>query len=401
MQGRKRPFSDLGLQLQCPCCYRPGSPVFCGAQACAPADAARKLQGLRALLEAHGIDGYLVTSQDAHSSEYIAAADERRAFLTGFTGSAGTALVTHTQALLWTDSRYFLQAAEQLKGTDWILMRQFQPGVLEMKDWVLENCADGFKMGLDPALVPHEIAQGWKARWSSKAHVVEVSTNLIDSIWFPVKPVDACNPILVHPQQYAGETVGDKLSRVRDALKSDGAEALIISALDQVAWLFNLRGSDIECNPVFFSYAIVLPDTCMLFVRALDNEGDIRLSEEAQEHLRSASVTVKAYKSFFAEAKDAVHGKRTFLDPASCSLAIMSLVASEMRILGTSPVELFKARKNDKEAEGLRQASKRDSTALCELFARLEQQLQWFPWRVTLFFKNVSGLITLFWGSNY
>eukprot|EP00928_Gymnodinium_smaydae_P059681 TRINITY_DN43091_c0_g1_i1.p1 TRINITY_DN43091_c0_g1~~TRINITY_DN43091_c0_g1_i1.p1 ORF type:complete len:175 (+),score=32.98 TRINITY_DN43091_c0_g1_i1:60-527(+) len=133
---RKRPASELGLQLTCPCCYRPGSP-FCDT--CEPEDAAKKLVGLRALMAAHGLDAYVVGSQDAHASEYIAPADERRAFLTGFGGSAGTALITATKALLWTDSRYFLEAEARIKGTEWILMRQFQSGVPELWEWVLQN----------------------------------------------------------------------------------------------------------------------------------------------------------------------------------------------------------------------------------------------------------------------
>ena len=206
----KRSAAELGLQLSCPCCFRPGNP-FCDT--CEPEDAAKKLAGLRALMVAHGLDGYVVTSQDAHSSEYIANCDERRNFLTGFSGSAGTALVTASKALLWTDSRYFLSAESQLKGTEWTLMRQHQPGVLELPDWVAEHLK-GKVVGFDPALVPAETGEEWEKKMGGKVTLKGIADNLIDAIW-TTRPAEPCGDIQVHQLEYAGETVSSKLLRVR------------------------------------------------------------------------------------------------------------------------------------------------------------------------------------------
>ena len=146
------PFDFVGMS--CPCCYRPGGArsLFCGERACAPDDAPKKLAGLRALMRECGVAAYVVPSEDAHASEYVAAADERLSWLTGFTGSAGVALVTETHALLWTDARYFLQAAEQL-GAGWTLMKMYEPGVAELHEWVATRLRPGDAVGVDGALV--------------------------------------------------------------------------------------------------------------------------------------------------------------------------------------------------------------------------------------------------------
>lgn len=324
-------------------------------------------------MSAHGVDAYVVGSVDAHSSEYMASSDERRSFLTGFSGSAGTAVVTASKALLWTDSRYFLQAERQLEGTEWILMRQFHPGVPDLKEWVLTHLS-GKVVGLDPAFVPAELAIEWKTTWGVSVSIKEIKGGLIDAIW-TTRPEDPCNKIDVHPIEFAGETVQRKLKRVRDAVESRGASVFLMSALDQIAWLFNLRGSDIECNPVFFSYAIVTPENACLFVRGLD-EGRSGLGEDVQCHLRDASVSAKPYSRFFEDAPKLVSGKKVLIEPSSCSLALLSLVPDAMRVMDVSPVEKFKATKNDKEIEGLRNACRRDSLALCQLLASVQRRVQ-------------------------
>lgn len=367
---KRRLVVPLDVNLQCPCCFRPGQP-FCDT--CSPEDAAKKLVGLRALMGAYGIDAYVVLSEDAHSSEYIAAADERRSWLTGLSGSAGVALVTQSEALLWTDSRYFLQAEEQLKGTEWVLMKQHNPGVPLLKEWVYKNLS-GKTVGVDPVFVSSQIAEEWRAKWGNNVTLKEVTQNLVDAIWFPLRPEDPCNPIVVHPLEYAGEAVADKLKRLQESYIAEGAAAILLSALDQIAWLFNLRGSDIECNPVFFAYAVVLDAQALLFVRHLD-EGRGGVSPDVAEHLRQAGVELRPYSAFFSDVKPAIAGKRVFVDPSSCSMALMSLVAPEMKVEGLSPAEKFKAAKNQKEIEGLVSSSRKDSLALCELFASIEERL--------------------------
>ncbi|CAJ1365195.1 unnamed protein product [Effrenium voratum] len=368
---KRRRILDLGAQFQasCPCCFRPGVP-FCDS--CDPKSSADRLTGLRSLLSAYNLDAYLVTSEDAHLSEYVCSADERRSFLTGFSGSAGSALVTMEKALLWTDSRYFLQAEKQLEGSEWILMKQLQANVPEMSDWVLEHLK-GKTVGVDPRLVPAELAEDWRGKWGGAVALKELQVNLVDAVW-TTRPEDPCNPLQIHPLDLAGETIQSKLTRVRDAIASQGAGAILLSALDQIAWLFNLRGSDIECNPVFFAYAAVLKDKAMLFLRGLD-EGKPGLQAEVQEYLSQAGVAVKPYSSFFSDIALELGDQKVFLESSSSSLALKSLVRPELRVQGLSPVEDFKACKNAVEIQGLRRACKRDSVALCELLATLRRKL--------------------------
>ena len=171
--------------LACPCCFRPGR--LC--ESFAPEEAQMKLEGLRVLMVSHGLDAYVVPSGDAHSSEYVAACDERRAWLTGFTGSAGTALVARKAALLWTDGRYFNQAATQLAGSPWTLMRTHEPGVPDLPTWLLENCAAGARGGVDAALAPLGFAADFAAKTAGALELAPVtSANFVDLLWGRRRP---------------------------------------------------------------------------------------------------------------------------------------------------------------------------------------------------------------------
>lgn len=361
---------SMGLDVPCPCCYKPGG--LC-QEICVSDDIAKSLEGLRGLMKALGVDAYVIAAQDAHNSEYVAKSDQRRAFLTGFAGSAGTALITASQALLWTDSRYFLEAERVLEGSEWVLMRQFQEGVLELDAWVLANL-EGKVVGVDPTLLSCETASQWKRTWGSQVTLKELQGNLVDAVWL-AKPEDPVAPITVHPLDYAGETVTSKIERVRKACEDLGADAVIVCALDQVAWLFNLRGADIECNPVFFAYAVVTQAEVLFFPRALD-DGRQGLTEEVHAHLREASVKVHPYSRFFEEVGEAIAGKHVLVEPSSYSLAVLNLVPADLRVADMSPVEKFKAIKNDKEIECLRKASHKDSQAICEFFSIIEERVK-------------------------
>ena len=251
-------------------------------------------------------------------------------------------------------------------------MRQFQPGVPEFSDWALEHLK-GKCVGVDPRFISAETSEDWTSKWGSSVQLKEIGTNLVDAIW-TTRPEDPCNAVQVHPLNLAGETIESKLKRLREAISAEGASVILLSALDQIAWLFNLRGSDIEYNPVFFAYAAVFQDTAILFLRCLDATDG--LPDEVLHHLKGANVEVKPYKQFFTEIATLLKPEeKVFLDPSSSSLALMSLVRHDLRVTGISPVEKFKACKNSVEIEALKQACKRDSLALCELFASLEAKL--------------------------
>lgn len=365
--------------LSCPCCYSTGDPSECGD--CTPAGALAKLTKLRGAMEKEGVDAYIVPSEDAHSSEYVAAADKRRAFLTGFTGSAGVAVVTRDKAKLWTDGRYFLQAAEQLTE-HWELMKQFEPGVPDVEDWLAAELTGGRGVvGIDPALFRAATANDYANKWAATGlKMKHVENNLIDGIWM-TRPIDPANNITVHPEAIAGESVTSKLDRVRAALKEQGVAALVLNALDQIAWLYNLRGSDILCNPVFFAYTVVLADgAATLFVRRPDSKG-------LKEHLKGQAtaahgIELKEYNHFQTELAQIVEqlkipsSNQIMVEKATCSAAMLACVpTSRQHLVDVSPVEVFKSQKNAAEVAGLRSASIKDSLAICKYFSWLELHL--------------------------
>ena len=309
-------------------------------------------------------------------------------------------MVTADQALLWTDSRYFLQAEKQLaggshfpvcsacshvqvlscpstttlQGTEWVLMRQLQPSVPELADWIWSNLK-GKCVGVDPRFVPAEVAQSWISTWGTHVSLKEVMPNLVDAIW-TTRPEDPCNPIELHPIELAGESVESKLQRVRHAMEEQGASVCLVSALDQIAWLFNLRGSDIAYNPLFFAYAAIFKERVMLFLRALEG-GMAGLSADVRASLGNAGVILRPYTHFFDDLpKELNPDDKVLLDLSSCSLAIKTLVKPELRVQSLSPIQMFKASKNAVEIDGLRKACKRDSIALCELLAKLQRLLR-------------------------
>ena len=242
-------FAFVG-DTSCPCCYKPGTKSF--DKSAAPAS----LKGMRKLLEQHKLGAYIVPMGDAHTSEYVSEADKRVEWLTGFTGSAGTAVVTADRAMLFTDGRYFTQAAEQLKGTEWILMKLNEPGVPKLEEWAAMHQAQlNGPIGVDATLVSISGAEEWKDKGCAPMSLVPM--NLCDEVWGSAKPKRSAAALRMHPAPLAGETVASKLHRVAKDVRAQGCHSLVLGALDQICWLFNMRGADIECTPGFYAYAVV------------------------------------------------------------------------------------------------------------------------------------------------
>lgn len=202
----------------------------------------------------------IVPTADAHGSEYIAPCDARRAFLSNFTGSAGTAVVTLKEAALWTDGRYFLQADQELDKQNWVLMKQHQPGTPTIGEWLNKVLQSGSKVAADPFTMSFE---GWakleKELSSNGNFLVQTPTNLVDEVWTqrPKRPADNVVPL---GSNFSGKSFGDKFQEIREEMVKKDASVLVLTALDDIAWLFNLRGSDIQYNPVFFAYAALTMD---------------------------------------------------------------------------------------------------------------------------------------------
>ncbi|KAJ1679644.1 hypothetical protein EV182_001628 [Spiromyces aspiralis] len=337
----------------------------------APVSTSARLAKLRELMRTHGINAYIVPSEDAHQSEYVAACDERRAYISGFNGSAGTAVVTEDSANMFTDGRYFLQASQQMDA-NWTLMKVGMPNVPNWNTFLTKHYrGGGARVGIDPTLIPASKATELKANLTKTGgDLVPIETNLIDAIW-PDRPERSKKAAFVHKLEYAGEEFKSKLQRVRASLKSNSVEGIVVAKLDEIAWLFNLRGDDILYNPVFFAYAIVTLDRATLYV---DSE---KLTDKVRAHLED--VEIKPYDAIFDELKvtasACAEAKLKFLTDTSASWALVEALGHDNIVIGTSPVTMFKAIKNDVEIEGMRRCHIRDGVAVVKYLSWLEDQL--------------------------
>jgi len=333
------------------------------------------LTRLRKLMvsEVPAVAAYIVPSCDAHNSEYLAECDERRAFITGFNGSAGTAIITSKDALLWTDGRYFLQASQQMDD-NWTLMKEGQPETLSRGDWLAKNLESGSTVGVDPFLMP--VSQ-WNAlnQALEKANIklVGVKDNLIDSVWGSNQPDRPNQPVVPLEMKFTGKSWETKVTEIRKTMTEKGTDVLVLSALDDVAWLLNLRGSDIQYNPVFFSYTVVTLDKVYLFV----NEGQVTAS--VIKHLKPEKdvlniVEIKPYEAITGYLSG-LRNKNIWLSNQA-SQALVSLCSKNNKlVIECTPVTLAKAIKNEVEIQGFVNCHVRDAAALCSYFAWLEKEI--------------------------
>lgn len=340
-------------------------------------DTSARLAQLRQLMQEHKVDVYIVPSEDSHQSEYIAPCDARREFISGFSGSAGTAIISLSQAALSTDGRYFNQAAKQLDN-NWALLKRGVEGVPTWQEWTTEQAHGGKAVGVDPSLITasgaRKLAETLEKNGSS---LVGIQQNLVDLVWGKDRPSRPRENVRVHPVKYAGKTFQDKIADLRKELDSKKKAGFIISMLDEIAWLFNLRGTDIPYNPVFFSYAVITPTTAELYV-----ESD-KLTPEVKSHLGD-DVVIKPYDSIYADAQalSNARSKSTGETPAKFLLSNKASWALSLNLGGEdqveearSPIADAKAVKNETELEGMRACHIRDGAALTEYFAWLENEL--------------------------
>ncbi|KAI9217914.1 putative Xaa-Pro aminopeptidase P, partial [Blastocladiella britannica] len=352
-----------------------------------PTNTTDRIAKLRALLAEHKLDAYIVPSEDAHQSEYIADCDGRRAFISGFTGSAGLAVITADKAALWTDGRYFLQASQQL-DSNWILQKFGLPDTPTKEQWIVAEFAasgkTGGRVGLDPAVIAVKPADTLREALAAKGHeMVSVRANLVDAVWGSARPAQPSNPVTVLADSYAGRSYTAKLAEVREWLakpvkdggdKDVAAHALVLTALDDLAWLFNLRGSDIAFNPVFFAYAVITRDDATLYIDAT------KLSPDVFSHLATGLVHVKPYAAIFddvaAAAVTVAESGRKFIIDGRCNLALVDAIGKNLvHVVTRNPVVPAKAVKNETEVAGFHASHIRDAAALVSYFAWLEDEL--------------------------
>jgi Xaa-Pro aminopeptidase len=329
-----------------------------------------KLIHLRELLKdpQYNLEAYIIFTEDAHQSEYISDCDKRRAYISGFTGSSGTAVVTLTEAALWTDGRYYLQASKQLDSRYWKLMKQGLPETPSITEWLIQFLSSNSRVGIDPRLISKGEAKSIQTSLESKGHqLVPIMTNLVDLIWKD-RPSSPSNKVFIHPLHYSGRDHNEKIIFIREKLKKEGVFGLVISALDEIAWLFNIRGSDIQFNPVVISYAIVTLESVRLYI------DQRKLTDEIIQHLKN--IQIFPYESIFDDLRSLSEKKmKLWLDPIKTSLAIFNAVESTNYIEKFGPITLEKALKNDIEIQGMRECHLRDAAALITFFSWLEERL--------------------------
>lgn len=318
-----------------------------------------RLQMLKSKMKDFGIDVYLVTSSDYHASEYVGDYFKVSEYLTGCTSDNVTFVMNEAGAYLWTDGRYFISAAEELKDTGIHLMRMGEPGVPTVREFLQMSLRKGMTLGFDGRCV--SATDGEIYRFAAKSREAETeSVDLVSSIWTG-RPKMASHPVILLSDTLTGESVKSKVAKVRAYLKRFGTGSLVLSKLDDIMWLFNFRGADISCNPVALSYAIIGLNTLDLFIQ------DSEVTDEFRDFCREQQIKLHDYEIVFDYIKDYHFEGRIFADKNASSDSMIELLKTKADLVyGTNPTTLMKAIKNPTELENIRKTYILDSAAVCK-----------------------------------
>lgn len=330
-----------------------------------------RLARLRELMKREHLSAFIFPSTDAHQSEYVADHWRGREWISGFNGSAGTAVVTMKSAALWTDSRYFLAAEEQLEGTEYQLMRLKMEGTPTIAEWLgkeLQNVQSP-EVGLDGMVNSYNYVKDliYSLR---KLGGITLRTNLdpLEQIW-ENRPSLPANPVEIQPLEYAGETLASKVARIRKSLRELHADGMLVSALDDIAWTLNLRGTDVHCNPVFVSYLLIESDKVSLFV------DDNKLSPEVKQYLQDNQVSLYNYNKV-EKCLESYSEYNILLDGDETSYYLWKTVKCQEIVAAGSPIPAMKAVKNKAEIEGYRSAMLKDGVAMVKFLKWLKPAVE-------------------------
>lgn len=330
-----------------------------------------KLSALREVMREEHLAAFIFPSTDPHQGEYIPSHWESRKWISGFDGSAGTAVVTMERAALWTDSRYFIAAEEQLRDTEFVLMKERISGTPTVTEWlseVLQNESVSTELGIDgmccSASMVEELMENMR---KNGGFTVRTNFDPMQRIWED-RPSIPANAVEIQPIEYAGEAIQDKMARVRRALRDVHADGMLISALDDIAWVLNLRGSDVHCNPVFVSYLLIASDKATLFVN------EQKLPAEVKGYLSQAGVSIAPYDSIQKGLRDYFE-YNILLDPDETSYTLMNAVDRKRIIRQKSPIPSMKSVKNESEIKGFHSAMMRDGIAMTQFLYWLDTHI--------------------------
>ena len=330
-----------------------------------------RIENLREWMRANGFSAFVFPSSDPHNSEYVADHWKSREWISGFTGSAGTAVVTLDHAALWTDSRYFIAAAEQLAGTEYRLMKLRVEGTPTVCEWLADELAAYEKpiVGLDGNVNSFAEVAALTQELATRGNIrVRTDADPMATLW-TARPAIPGHKVCLHPLKYAGETTASKISRIRKSLAVRGADGLLVTALDEIAWVLNLRGSDVHCNPVFVSYLLITPGNVTLYINKE------KLPEEVRHCLAAGNIAVEPYGAV-AMGLEHYPGRHLLVDDSTTNHTLVSALQRGKAVFGGSPVPGMKAVKNRVEQDGFRAAMLRDGIAMVKFLAWLKPAVE-------------------------
>ena len=327
----------------------------------------QRLEDLREVMQREHLSAFIFPSTDPHQGEYVPDHWKGREFISGFNGSAGTAVVTLTSAALWTDSRYFLAAEEQLKDTEFQLMKLKMEDTPTIAEWIGKECGAGVEVAVDGMVNSTNSVRELIADLRKQGGIT-LRTNFdpLEQIWQDRPPIPL-NPVEEYPLAYAGEAANVKIARIRQALRKLHADGMLMAALDDIAWTLNLRGTDVHCNPVFVSYLLISSTSVTLYINKE------KLTPEVMAYLKGEGVGVDAYENIQKGWKDYFE-YNILLDPDEVNYTLFNAVTREV-IEAESPVKQMKTIKNSTEIAGFRQAMLKDGIAMVKFLYWLDKQL--------------------------
>lgn len=329
----------------------------------------QRVKDLRSLLRQNGLAAYIFPSTDPHYSEYPPAHWKIREWISGFNGSAGTAVVTLDDAALWTDSRYFLAAEEQLAGTPFRLMKERIEGTPSVAEWLSAVLPAGSTVGIDGWTSSVEDVWSLEKELLQKGLNLDVTKNPTDTLWTD-RPALPDAPVHIQPLEYAGRNIAEKLSLIRSSMSAQQADGLILTALDEVAWTLNLRGTDVHCTPVFVAYMLITSNHCFLYI------DKVKLTQEVTAYLETAGVEIRGYDEITGDLQR-FDGQCMLIDRTSVNLALYHCLPEASAVAeAPSPVAMLKAVKCPAEVEGYRRAMLRDGVAMVKFLKWLKPAVE-------------------------
>ena len=327
-----------------------------------------RVHALRMTFHPNSIKAFIIPSTDPHLSEYVAPHWMSREWISGFTGSAGTAVILMDKAGLWTDSRYFLQATKELEGSGITLYKEMLPETPSITEFLCQHLKPGESVSIDGKMFSVQQVEQMKEELAAHQLQVDIFGDPLSSIWKD-RPAMPDSPAFIYDIKYAGKSCEEKISAIRTELKKKGVYALFISALDEIAWTLNLRGNDVHCNPVIVSYLLITQDEVTYFI------SPEKVTAEVETYLKERQIGIQKYDEVETYL-NSFPGKNILIDPRKTNYSIYSSINPQCSILrGESPVALLKAIRNEQEVAGIHAAMQRDGVALVKFLKWLEESV--------------------------